>query len=36
MLKALKPLLDNTTAAIMMTNPNTLGLYEQNILKYQN
>ncbi len=31
--ETLKPLLDDTIAAIMMTNPNTLGLYEQNILE---
>ncbi len=29
----LKKLLDNQTAAIMMTNPNTLGLFEENILE---
>ena len=29
----LKKLLDADTAAIMMTNPNTLGLYEENILE---
>ena len=29
--EALKPLLDNTVAGIMMTNPNTLGLYETQI-----
>lgn len=27
----LKPLLDDTVAAIMMTNPNTLGIFERNI-----
>ncbi len=32
-IEALKPLLDETIAAIMMTNPNTLGLYEENILE---
>jgi len=29
----LKRVLDNETAAIMMTNPNTLGLFEENILE---
>ncbi len=29
----LKPLLDDTTAGIMMTNPNTLGLFETEILE---
>jgi glycine dehydrogenase subunit 2 len=29
--EALKPLLDNTVAGIMMTNPNTLGLFETEI-----
>lgn len=28
---ALEPLLDDTVAAIMMTNPNTLGIFERNI-----
>ncbi len=28
---ALKPLLDDTVAAVMMTNPNTLGIFERNI-----
>jgi glycine dehydrogenase subunit 2 len=28
---ALRPLLDDTVAAMMMTNPNTLGLFETNI-----
>ncbi|MDE5941733.1 MAG: aminomethyl-transferring glycine dehydrogenase subunit GcvPB [Muribaculaceae bacterium] len=27
----LRPLLDNTVAAVMMTNPNTLGIFEKNI-----
>lgn len=27
----LKPLLDDTIAAVMMTNPNTLGIFEKNI-----
>ncbi|MDE6528227.1 MAG: aminomethyl-transferring glycine dehydrogenase subunit GcvPB [Muribaculaceae bacterium] len=27
----LRPLLDDTVAAVMMTNPNTLGLFERNI-----
>jgi len=27
----LKPLLDETVAAVMMTNPNTLGIFEKNI-----
>lgn len=27
----LKPLLDDTVAAVMMTNPNTLGIFEKNI-----
>lgn len=31
--EALKALLDKDVAAIMMTNPNTLGLYEENILE---
>ena len=31
--EALKPLLDNTVAGIMMTNPNTLGLFETQILE---
>jgi len=30
---ALKQLLDNTVAAIMMTNPNTLGLFEEQVLE---
>lgn len=30
---ALKAVLDDSVAAIMMTNPNTLGLYEENILE---
>lgn len=30
---ALKELLDNDVAAIMMTNPNTLGIYEENVLE---
>lgn len=30
-LDALRPLLDNTVAAVMMTNPNTLGIFERNI-----
>ena len=30
---ALKALLDNTIAAIMMTNPNTLGLFEEQVLE---
>lgn len=29
--EALKPLLDDTVAAMMMTNPNTLGIFESNI-----
>lgn len=28
---ALRPLLDDTVAAVMMTNPNTLGIFERNI-----
>lgn len=28
---ALKPLLNDTVAALMMTNPNTLGIFEKNI-----
>ena len=28
---ALRPLLDDTVAAMMMTNPNTLGMFERNI-----
>lgn len=31
--KALKELLDSVVAAIMMTNPNTLGIYEENVLE---
>lgn len=31
--EALKELLDNDVAAIMMTNPNTLGIYEENVLE---
>ncbi|MCM1137071.1 MAG: aminomethyl-transferring glycine dehydrogenase subunit GcvPB [Muribaculum sp.] len=29
--EALKPLLDDTVAAVMMTNPNTVGIFEHNI-----
>lgn len=29
--EALRPLLDDTVAAMMMTNPNTLGIFERNI-----
>lgn len=32
-LDALKEVLDSNTAAIMLTNPNTLGLYEKDILE---
>jgi len=32
-IEELKKVLDNQTAAIMMTNPNTLGLFEENILE---
>ncbi len=32
-IEELKKVLDNNTAAIMMTNPNTLGLFEENILE---
>lgn len=32
-IEALKLLLDNTVAAIMMTNPNTLGLFEEQVLE---
>ncbi len=32
-LEELKKVLDNNTAAIMLTNPNTLGLFEENILE---
>ena len=32
-IEALKAVLDNEVAAIMMTNPNTLGLFEENILE---
>lgn len=32
-LEALKELLDSDVAAIMMTNPNTLGIYEENVLE---
>lgn len=31
--EALKELLDHDVAAIMMTNPNTLGIYEENVLE---
>ena len=32
-IEALKSVLDENTAAIMLTNPNTLGLFEENILE---
>lgn len=32
-IEALKELLDSDVAAIMMTNPNTLGIYEENVLE---
>lgn len=32
-IEALKNVLDDNTAAIMLTNPNTLGLFEENILE---
>ena len=32
-IKALKEVLDENTAGLMMTNPNTLGLFEKNILE---
>ena len=32
-IEALKEAVDENTAAIMLTNPNTLGLFEENILK---
>lgn len=32
-IEALKELLDNDVAAIMMTNPNTLGIFEENVLE---
>ncbi len=32
-LESLKPLLDDSVAAIMLTNPNTLGLFEADIVK---
>ncbi len=32
-IEALKELLDNDVAGIMMTNPNTLGIYEENVLE---
>jgi len=32
-IEALKAVLDDSVAAIMMTNPNTLGLFEENILE---
>lgn len=32
-LEALKAICDDTTAGIMITNPNTLGLFDENILK---
>lgn len=32
-IESLRPLLDNTIAGIMMTNPNTLGLFETEILE---
>lgn len=31
--EALKELIDSDVAAIMMTNPNTLGIYEENVLE---
>lgn len=34
--KDLKPLLDDTVAGIMMTNPNTLGIFETEILEIAN
>jgi len=32
-IKALEEVLDDTVAGLMLTNPNTLGLFEENILK---
>jgi glycine dehydrogenase subunit 2 len=32
-IEALKALVDDTVAAIMMTNPNTLGIFEENVLE---
>lgn len=32
-IEALKTVLDSDVAAIMMTNPNTLGIYEENVLE---
>ena len=32
-IEALKSLLDDSVAAIMMTNPNTLGIFEENVLE---
>ena len=32
-IEALNSLLDDSVAAIMMTNPNTLGIFEENVLK---
>ena len=32
-ISALKDILDDSVAAIMMTNPNTLGIYEENVLE---
>ena len=32
-IEALKAVLDKDVAAIMMTNPNTLGIYEENVLE---
>ncbi|MBR1943322.1 aminomethyl-transferring glycine dehydrogenase subunit GcvPB [bacterium] len=32
-IEALKEVLDENVAAIMMTNPNTLGIYEENVLE---
>lgn len=32
-INALKEVLDNDVAAIMMTNPNTLGIFEENVLE---
>lgn len=32
-IEALKEVLDNDVAAIMMTNPNTLGIFEENVLE---
>ena len=32
-IEALRSLVDSDVAAIMMTNPNTLGIFEENVLE---